>query len=107
MSPGFPRSLFLTLAELVDAEVEFDETRSGPGPDDDPFLSGRADLGWICSTSFVELGTRGDDPTIELAGVAWVPDEPDELEATNELRTCESSNDLALGPFNRWLPVRR
>ena len=77
MSPGFPRSLFLTLAELVDAEVEFDETRSGPGPDDDPFLSGRADLGWICSTSFVELGTRGDDPTIELAGVAWVPDDPD------------------------------
>lgn len=77
MSPGFPRSLFSALADIVDAEVDFDETQSGPAPGVDPFRSGDADLGWICSTSFVELGTRGDDPTIELAGVAWVPDDPD------------------------------
>ena len=77
MSPGFPYSLFTSLARIVDAEVDFDETASGPAPGVDPFRGGEADLGWICSTSFVELGTRGDEPTIELAGVAWVPDDPD------------------------------
>ena len=77
MTPGFPRSLFDTLAAVIDAEVEYDETQSGPAPGVDPFETGEADLGWICSTSFVDLGTRGDDPSIELTGVAWVPDDPD------------------------------
>ena len=77
MSPGFPRSLFDTFAAVLDSEVEFDETQSGPAPGVDPFAAGDADLGWICSTSFVELGIRGDEPSIELAGVAWVPDDPD------------------------------
>ncbi len=77
MSPGFPHSLFRSFAGIVGAEVDFDETRSGPAPGVDPFITGDADLGWICSTSFVELGTRGAEPTIELTGVAWVPDDPD------------------------------
>lgn len=77
MSPGFPRPLFDALAAVIGAEVEFDETQSGPAPGVDPFDAGEADLGWICSTSFVELGARGDDPSIELTGVAWVPDDPD------------------------------
>lgn len=77
MSPGFPRSLFTTLATVIDADVTFDETRSGPAPGVDPFAAGDADLGWICSTSFVDLATRSDDPSIELTGIAWVPDDPD------------------------------
>lgn len=77
MSPGFPRSLFTTLARLVDAEVSFDETQSGPAPGSDPFKSGDADLGWVCSTSFVDLAANGDDPSVSLVGVAWVPDDPD------------------------------
>ncbi len=77
MSPGFPRSLFTSLAALVDAEVTFDEERSGPAPGVDPFAAGVADLGWICSTSFVDLATRDEDPSVELTGVAWVPDDPD------------------------------
>ncbi len=77
MSPGFPESLFELLGKIVDAEVHFDTTMSGPAPGDDPFADGAADLGWICSTSFVDLATRTDDPTIQLAGVAWVPDDPD------------------------------
>lgn len=77
MSPGFPRSLFELLGEIVDAEVDFDTTSSGPAPDDDPFVDGTADLGWICSTSYVDLTTRREDPSIQLAGVAWVPDDPD------------------------------
>lgn len=77
MSPGFPRSLFERLAAVVGAEVEFDESHSGPVAPADPFADGSFDLGWICSTSFVEMHTRKDDPSITLAGVAWVPDDPD------------------------------
>lgn len=70
MSPGFPASLFELLGGILDAEVEFDMTLSGPAPGDDPFADGTADLGWICSTSYVDLATRSDNPSIELAGVA-------------------------------------
>lgn len=77
LSPGFPRSLFELFGELVDADVDFDESRSGPADGDDPFADGRADLGWICSTSYVGLALASDDPTVRLGGVAWVPDDPD------------------------------
>jgi ABC-type phosphate/phosphonate transport system substrate-binding protein len=77
MSPGFPASLFELLGNILDAEVEFEMTMSGPAPGDDPFADGTADLGWICSTSYVDLATRCPEPSIELAGVAWVPDDPD------------------------------
>ncbi len=77
MSPGFPHSLFERLGEVMGAEVSFDETMSGPAPGEDPFADQSTDFGWICSTSFVDLATRADDPSITLAGVAWVPDDPD------------------------------
>lgn len=77
LAPGFPRSLFERVGELLDADVWFDEERSGPDPDDDPFVDGRADLGWVCSTSYVQLSRRSPAPTVRLAGVAWVPDDPD------------------------------
>ncbi len=77
MSPGFPHSLFERLGEVIGAEVTFDETMSGPAPGEDPFADESTDLGWICSTSFVDLATRADDPSITLTGVAWVPDDPD------------------------------
>ena len=76
MSPGFPYSLFTSLARIVDAEVDFDETASGPAPGVDPFRGGEADLGWICSTSFVDLATRQESPSVRLAGAAWVPQDP-------------------------------
>lgn len=77
MSPGFPASLFELLGDVAGVEVTFDETLSGPAAGHDPFIDGTTDLGWICSTSYVDLATRGDDPSIQLAGVAWVPDDPD------------------------------
>lgn len=76
MSPGFPSSLFELLGDIIDADVSFDDTLSGPAPGDNPFVDATADFGWICSTSYVDLATRGPDPTIQLAGVAWVPDDP-------------------------------
>ena len=77
MTPGFPASLFELVAERLGVDLEFDSARSGPDPDDDPFLDGRCDLGWICSTSFVDLSLRAASPSVQLVGVAWVPDDPD------------------------------
>ncbi len=76
MAPGFPHSLFETIADLIDADVSFDETRSGPEPGFDPFRAGQAELGWVCSTSFVRLALSAADPSVQLVGVAWVPDDP-------------------------------
>lgn len=77
LTPGFPQTLFEALGAVIGAEVSFDERFSGPAPGTNPFKDGTTDLGWICSTSYVELATRGSDPTIRLVGVAWVPDDPD------------------------------
>lgn len=76
MVPGFPESLFEQIATTVDAELLMDETRSGPAPGHDPFADGTADLGWICSTSFVDLATRRSEPSVKLVGIAWVPNDP-------------------------------
>lgn len=73
MTPGFPVSLFERIAEAMDCDLLLETDRSGPAPGTDPFADGKADFGWICSTSYVDLATRQDQPTIELAGVAWVP----------------------------------
>lgn len=73
MSPGFPASLFELLADHLGVDLAFDSSRSGPAPDDDPFTNGRFDLGWVCSTSFVDLSLRSEDPSVQLVGVAWVP----------------------------------
>ena len=77
MSPGFPESLFELLAKRMDVELHFETETSGPPADVDPFRDGTFDLGWICSTSFVDLALRNDRPSVRLAGVAWVPDDPD------------------------------
>ena len=77
MSPGFPESLFELLAGRMGVDLHFETETSGPPADEDPFRDGRFDLGWICSTSFVDLALGDSDPSIRLAGVAWVPDDPD------------------------------
>ncbi len=77
MSPGFPESLFELLADRMGAELHFERDTSGPPADVDPFRDGTFDFGWICSTSFVDLALRDRDPSVRLAGVAWVPDDPD------------------------------
>jgi len=77
MSPGFPESLFERIGDVIGARVEFETELSGPAPGTNPFVDDDADFGWICSTSFVDLAAEGDDPSIQLVGVAWVPDDPD------------------------------
>lgn len=77
MTPGFPASLFERIAQSMGVDLAFDSTRSGPAAGDDPFADGRFDLGWICSTSFVDLSLRAVHPSVQLVGVAWVPDDPE------------------------------
>lgn len=76
MTPGFPVALFEEMASAIDAELHLVQDRSGPDPGDDPFASGRYDLGWICSTSYAALGLSSPQPSIKLAGVGWVPADP-------------------------------
>jgi len=73
MVGGFPLALFERIADVMDVELDYDDTRSGPAPGDDPFADGRADFGWICSTSYVDLALRSPEPSVHLAGVGWVP----------------------------------
>lgn len=75
MVGGFPLSLFEQIATVMDVDLDYDDARSGPAPGDDPFADGRADFGWICSTSYVDLALRSESPTVHLAGVGWVPDD--------------------------------
>lgn len=77
MSPGFPESLFQHFARTIGADLHFETETSGPAPGTDPFRDATYDLGWICSTSFVDLALRHPDPSVRIAGVAWVPDDPD------------------------------
>ena len=77
MSPGFPASLFERFAREIVAELHFETETSGPAPGTDPFRDGTFDLGWICSTSFVDLALHDPDPSVRIAGIAWVPDDPD------------------------------
>lgn len=77
LTPGFPASLFETLAGVAGADVQFVDHVSGPTPDDDPFLDHTADLGWLCASSYVDLISRGPEPSVRLVGVAWVPDDSD------------------------------
>lgn len=77
MTPGFPEPLFRSMAGAMGSDLHLITDRSGPDPSDDPFADARFDLGWICSTSYVGLGLGAPEPSVRLAGVAWVPDDPD------------------------------
>ena len=78
MTPGFPKSLFEAIGACLDADIEYETEASGPIPGQNPFLDeDGTELGWICSTSFVDIASTGDNASIQLVGVAWVPDDPD------------------------------
>lgn len=76
LTPSYPVALFEALAVRVGAELVLETGRSGPDPLSDPFATGDADIGWVCSTSYIEL-TTGRPPSVQEVGVAWVPDDPD------------------------------
>lgn len=80
LAPGLPQTLFEAMADAMGARLHLERGLSGPAPGEDPFADGRFDLGWICATSYVDLCRRaeldGRSPSIRLAGLGWVPDDP-------------------------------
>jgi len=80
LAPSLPEGLFeLVGGELArrtgDSVVVAYETRfSGPTPEDDPFLEGRADLAFVCAPSYPLL--RGAGSPVELLPAAPVFSEP-------------------------------
>jgi len=62
LAPSLPPALFETIARRLGAEIVFEERISGPlAGDDEPFLRGDADVGFVCAPSYRVL--RG---TVEL-----------------------------------------
>ena len=53
LAPSIPAGFFRLIAEDLGGSIEFNETISGPLPgDDEPFTSGRADVGFVCSPTY-------------------------------------------------------
>jgi len=77
MTPGFPESLFTVMAEILGAELHLVPDLSGPAAGEDPFADHTFDFGWICSTAYVDLTTGRPEPSVRLAGITWVSDDPD------------------------------
>jgi ABC-type phosphate/phosphonate transport system substrate-binding protein len=62
LAPSIPAEFFRLIANDIDATVEFNEKISGPLPgDEEPFTSGRADVGFVCSPTY-----RWLRPAVEL-----------------------------------------
>jgi phosphonate transport system substrate-binding protein len=82
LSPSIPFGLFAAVADRLRAELGIavelacDETCSGPTPGrPNPFADGRADLGFVCASSYLAL--RAEDPaSVVLVGAAAVHDDP-------------------------------
>jgi phosphonate transport system substrate-binding protein len=62
LSPSVPADFFRVIAGDLDATLEFNEVISGPlQGDDEPFTSGRADIGFVCAPTY-----RWLRPKVEL-----------------------------------------
>lgn len=76
MSPGLPAALFEAMADIIGGDLWFESGTSGPVIGDDPFADGRADLGWICATSYADRSWVAG-AGVTAVGVSWVPDDPE------------------------------
>lgn len=53
LAPSIPADFFRLIADDLGASIEFDESISGPLPgDDEPFTTGRVDVGFVCSPTY-------------------------------------------------------
>jgi phosphonate transport system substrate-binding protein len=60
-----------------DTELAVDTRASGPPPGElDPFTTGAADVGFMCSPPYLRLRRSGGSASVELLGVAPVFDDP-------------------------------
>jgi ABC-type phosphate/phosphonate transport system substrate-binding protein len=71
LAPSVPAEFFRLIADDLDATLEFNDAISGPLPgDDEPFTTGRADVGFVCSPTY-----RWLRPKVEL-GPLPLPSDP-------------------------------
>jgi phosphonate transport system substrate-binding protein len=71
LAPSIPADFFRLIAEDLGATIEFNEAISGPlAGDEEPFTSGRADIGFVCSPTYRWLQRQ-----VELLPLA-VPSDP-------------------------------
>ncbi len=82
LAPGLPLEFFervtRALADALGREItlESDERSSGPMHGDrDPFAAGRADIGFLCSPSYLYLRSL-PEPTVELVPTGFVFEDP-------------------------------
>lgn len=81
LSPSLPLELFAALADEVGAAIgravvlDAVENASGPVPGDDPFATGRTDVGFVCAPTWEWMSAEAS-PSAQLLGVAPVMDDP-------------------------------
>lgn len=82
LAPGIPLEFFESvtsrLASALGCEIELESECRSSGPmhgDDDPFRDGRADLGFLCSPSYLYLRAQAE-PSVELVPAAFVFADP-------------------------------
>jgi len=79
LAPSIPRAFFEQTVDAVAARLGIDATLdcetevSGPSPDTDPFVSGRADFAFVCAPSYPLLARTAG---ATLVGAAPVPADP-------------------------------
>ncbi|MEM6567730.1 MAG: PhnD/SsuA/transferrin family substrate-binding protein [Planctomycetota bacterium] len=81
LAPGLPLELFQAVVDHVGRaigrpiELVSESRHSGPmHGDHDPFAAGEAEIGFVCSPSYLYL-TSGDAPTVELVPAGFVFDD--------------------------------
>lgn len=80
LAPSIPEGLFELVASAIGAktgvpiELAFEASVSGPTPETDPFVSGRADLAFVCGPSYALLRASGSP--VDLIPAAAVFDDP-------------------------------
>lgn len=80
LAPSIPGEFFELVARTIEEKtglptaLELETRVSGPAPDTDPFISGRADLAFVCGPSYSELKAAGSP--VELLPAAPVFDDP-------------------------------
>ncbi len=82
LAPGIPLGLYESIGDFlaatldVDVSVASETTRSGPGPGTpNPFAEEQADVGFVCAPSYAWMAAQRP-PSVVLAGVAPVHDDP-------------------------------
>lgn len=78
LSPGIPRDFFALVVERLSRdlgcaiELDVDSRTSGPmGGDEDPFAAGAADIGFLCSPSYLYLRAQAS-PSVDLVPAGFV-----------------------------------